>query len=90
MTMRRENVESLRRNFADRAEQQRRAHAPMIAVAERMSAEHGLGGVTGIYQPGRSGLRTDPAVLYAFTGGLVRDGLVRDGGRGTASPDVTR
>jgi len=82
--MRRENVESLRRSFADRAEQRRREQAPRVAAAERLSAERGLGDVTGIYQPGRNAHRSDPAVLYAFAGGLVRDG-----GEGT-NPDVTR
>lgn len=82
--MRRENVESLQRSFADRAEQRRREQAPRISAAERLSAELGLGDVTGIYQPGRNALRTDPAVLYAFA-----DGLVRDGGEGPG-PDVTR
>lgn len=62
MTMRRENVETLRRNFAGRAEQRRRVLAPRIEAAERLSAELGLGDVTGIYQPGRM-LRADPDVL---------------------------
>jgi hypothetical protein len=84
MTMRRENVETLQRNFAGRAEQRRRVLAPRIAVAERLSAELGLGDVTGIYQPGRTALRTDPGLLYAFAGGLVR------AGGGAAAPDVTR
>ncbi len=84
MTMRPENVETLRRNFAGRAEQRRRAQAPRIAAAERLAAELCLGEVTGIYQPGRTALRTDPEVLYAFAGGLVRDGGA------AAAPDVTR
>jgi hypothetical protein len=81
--MRRENVETLRRNFAGRAEQRRRVLAPRIEAAERLSAELGLGDVTGIYQPGRM-LRADPDVLYAFAGGLVRPG------GDAAAPDVTR